>query len=183
MYINPPTKTCEDSMGIDTLEEKYQLVLKRAGIDISRLSRYANQATLIQNEMRAIFNQLTPHLCTHCENKCCEGFPVEGWFSPEDYTLFRVKYDKPTLPPNRVNLQSACYFLTPEGCSLPEEMRPFTCVKVNCEKLNKSINATGKTQQLNQLKNALDKIHREVSSLIKSNNLLSSQHSQVNYHP
>jgi peptidoglycan hydrolase CwlO-like protein len=69
--------------------------------------------------------------------------------------------------------------LTPEGCSLPEEMRPFTCVKVNCEKLNKYINTTGKTQQLNQLKNALDKIHREVSSLINGINLLSSQHSHA----
>ena len=166
-------------MGINTLEEKYQLVLKRAGFDSSLLSRYANQATIIQNEMRAMFDQLTPHLCTHCENKCCEGFPVEGWFSLEDYTLFREKYDKPTLPPNRVKLQSACYFLTPEGCSLPEDMRPFTCVKINCEKLNNSINEKGWTQQLNQLENALDKIHREVSSLIKGNDLLSSQHSHT----
>ena len=163
-------------MGIDTLEKKYQLIL-RAGIDISRLSRYANQATIIQNEMRTIFDQLTPHLCTHCENKCCEGFPVEGWFSPEDYTLFREKYDKPTLPPNRVKLQSACYFLTPEGCSLPEDMRPFTCVKINCKTLTESIKSIGEDKRFNKLKSALDKIHHEVSHSININSPLTSQSS------
>ena len=165
-------------MGIDTLEEKYQLILQRAGIDISRLSRYADQTIIVQNEMRTILNQLTPHLCTQCENKCCEGFPVEGWFSLEDYTVFRVKYSKPTLPPNRVKRSSACYFLTPEGCSLPEDMRPFTCVKINCEKINESIKAIGKTQKFKQLKSALDKIHREVSPIVNSNNISSFHHSQ-----
>ena len=155
-------------MGIDTLEEKYQLIRHRAGIDISRLSQYANQATIIQNEMRTLFDQLTSHLCSQCENKCCEGFPVEGWFSPEDYILFRIKYGRPTLPPDRVKRSSACYLLTPEGCSLPEDMRPFTCVKINCEKLTESIKTTGKTQRFSELSSALEKIHREVSSIISS---------------
>lgn len=164
-YIN---EICKNTVGVNTLEEKYQLIIQKEGTDISHLSRYVIQATKIQNEMREILNQLTPHICSHCEYKCCEGLPLEGWFSLEDYTLFRVKYSKPIPPPNRIRRDTACYFLTPEGCSLPEDMRPFTCVKINCEKINEYIKAIGKTQKFNQLKSALDKIHREVSHLINN---------------
>ncbi|KPJ56224.1 MAG: hypothetical protein AMJ42_05590 [Deltaproteobacteria bacterium DG_8] len=155
-------------MSINTLEEKFQLIIQKEGAEISHLSRYVTQATNIQNEMREILNQLTPHICGHCENKCCEGFPLEGWFSLEDYILFRVKYGKPIPPINRIKRDTSCYFLTPEGCSLPEDMRPFTCVKTNCEKLTESIKAIGEYKRFNQLKSALDKIHREVSHIINT---------------
>ena len=164
-------------MGINTLEKKYQFLIQRAGIDINKLLRYANQATIVQNEMRGILNHVTPHICNNCENKCCEGFPLEGWFSLEDYLLFRVKYGKPTPPPNRIERDFACYFLTPEGCSLPEDMRPFTCVKISCKKITDSIKARGEDKRFNQLGCALDKIHREVSHSINGNNLFSSHYS------
>jgi len=162
------TRTGKNPLGIEILEEKYQLILRRAGFETLHLSQYANRATIIQSEMRKILNQLAPYICTHCKNKCCEGFPLEGWFSLEDYILFRLKYGKPIPPANRVKCNTACYFLTPEGCSLPEDMRPFTCVKINCEKITEFIKSMGKAQRFNQLKNALDKIHSEVSSIINT---------------
>jgi len=153
-------------LSINTLEEKFQLIIQKEGTEIAHLSQYVTQAKNIQYEMRGILNQLTPLICSHCENKCCEGFPLEGWFSLEDYVLFRVKYDKPIPPINRIKRDTACFFLTPKGCSLPEDMRPFTCVKINCEKLTESIKAIGKARRFNQLKSALDKIHSEVSYII-----------------
>jgi len=144
---------------------------------IACLSPYVNQAETVQNEMRKILNHLTPKICGKCEHKCCEGFPLEGWFSLEDYVLFRVKYAKPIPPPNRIKRDTACYFLTPEGCSLPENMRPFTCVKTNCEMLTESIKSIGKYQRFNQLKNTLDKIHRQASHSININSPLPSQSS------
>lgn len=167
-------------MGISTLEKKFQLILQKTGAEIVHFSQHVNHATHIQNEMREILNQVTPHICSHCENKCCEGFPLEGWFSLEDYVLFRMKYGKPIPPPNRIKRDTACYFLTPEGCSLPEDMRPFTCVKINCEQLTESIKAIGKIKRFNQLKNSLEKIHKEVSPIINNNNLLSSPDSRPN---
>ena len=134
--------------------------------EMACLTRYLNQAEAVQKEMREILNRLTPEICGACENKCCEGFPLESWFTYEDYVLFRVKYEKPTPPPNRIKRDTACYFLTPEGCSLPENMRPFTCVKINCEKITQSIKSIGKYHRFNQLKNKLDSIFKQTSHCI-----------------
>jgi len=161
-------------LGITTLEEKYQLIVQKAKIDSVHLLRYAERARAVQSEMREVLNQLTPHLCSHCEHNCCEGAPIEGWFSLEDYVLFRVKYGMPTIPTNRIRRDNVCSFLTPEGCSLPENMRPFSCVKVNCENLKESLNTLGKVQQFNQLKDSLDDIQWEVHQLITRNNLIPS---------
>lgn len=172
------TEIGQNQLGINTLEEKYQFIIQRKRTEAAFLYRYVNQATMVQNEMRKILDPLTLQICGNCENKCCEGFPLEGWFSLEDYVLFRVKYGKPIPPPNRIKRDTACYFLTPEGCSLPEDMRPFTCVKINCEHLTALIKAIGKIKRFNQLKSALEKIHREVSPIINGNNPLSSPDSQ-----
>lgn len=134
--------------------------------DLTQLIQYVNQAESVQREMRDILNRLTPKICGQCEHKCCEGFPLEGWFTLEDYVLFRIKYGKPTPPPNRIKLDTACHFLTLKGCSLPENMRPFTCVKVNCETLTQSIQSIGKHQRFNQLKNKLDTIHKQTSDSV-----------------
>lgn len=142
--------------------------------EMARLTRYVNQAEIVQKEMREILNPLTPGICGPCEHKCCEGFPLEGWFSLEDYVLFRVKYEKPVPPPNRMKRDTACHFLTPEGCSLPENMRPFTCVKINCERLTQSIKSTGMYERFNQLKNKLDTIHKQTSHSINGKGSVAS---------
>jgi len=153
-------------MCITTLEEKYQHLKNTIHFSPDRLPHYARQASDIQNEMRAILDEATPAFCALCEHKCCEGFPLEGWFSLEDYVLFRLKYSRPVIPYNRINRTTACSFLTPEGCSLPADMRPFTCVKINCEKLNETLRCLGKEYHFNMLRKALDAIHREVSQSI-----------------
>jgi len=154
-------------MGITILEDNYQQIKEGFPTLRAYLADCAERASHIQIEMRAIFKHITPHLCTSCENKCCEGFPLEGWFSLEDYALFRAKYDKPVAPPNRINLPTACSFVTPHGCSLPEDLRPFTCVKINCSKVTDAIKDCGEEQYFNKLIKALDAIHRDVSSTIK----------------
>ncbi len=161
-------------MGIAALEEKYQLLLQKEITDSACLLRYADQAGVVQSEMREILDQLTPQPCSDCERTCCEGFPVEGWFSLEDYALFRVKFGIPTLPTKRIRRDTACSFLTPEGCSLKENLRPFPCVKVNCESLKESLIVMGKVQRFNQLKDIIDTIQWEVHQLITKNNLIPS---------
>ena len=154
-------------MGITVLEENYQQIKEEFPELRAYLSDCAVRASRIQIEMRAIFNSITPHLCTSCENKCCEGSPLEGWFSLEDYLLFRAKYDKPVSPPNRITHPTACSFVTPHGCSLPEDLRPFTCVKINCSKVTEALKTRGEEEHLKQLIAVLDEIHRDVSSTIK----------------
>lgn len=158
-------------MGIEVLEERY----RRIAIEHASLTAYfadcANRASHIQREIRSLFDHITPHLCGACENKCCEGFPLEGWFSVEEYLLFRIKYGKPLVPPDRINRPSACSFLTPRGCSLPADLRPFTCVKINCAQITEALKDRGAEQQFNQLSAALDAVRKEVSGLIKGHTL------------
>jgi len=153
-------------MSIETLEERYQNLKQGSTITGEYLSHCALQASAIQNHMRAILSEVAPGFCGPCEHKCCEGFPLEGWFSFEDYVLFRAKYGRPLIPSNRIRRNTACSFLTPEGCSLPEDMRPFTCVKINCEQLNDLLKYSGKEHHFNLLRKALDAILREVSKSI-----------------
>jgi hypothetical protein len=157
-------------MGITLLEKRYQAITADFPDIHTRLMHYADSTVFIQSEMRAILNTVTPAICSTCEQKCCEGFPLEGWFTLEDYALYRVKYGIPTLPPNRTGRATSCYFLTPEGCSLPEDLRPFTCVKINCKKVSEALQALGKDQVFKQLQSSLDTLHREVSQSINNGN-------------
>ena len=158
-------------MSIDTLEEKYQHLQQEILSAGERLTRCALQASAVQNQMRAILGEVAPGFCGPCEHKCCEGFPLEGWFSFEDYVLFRIQYGKPAIPPDRVMRDTACSFLTPEGCSLPADMRPFTCVKVNCEQINDALQRSGKEQHFNLLRKALDAILREIATSFTENSV------------
>ena len=163
-------------MSIETLEERYQHLKQGIKTTGGHLSHCALQASAIQNQMRAILRSVAHGFCGPCEHKCCEGFPLEGWFSFEDYVLFRIKYGKPAIPPNRILKDTACYFLTPEGCSLPADMRPFTCVKVNCEQLNDVLKWRGKENHFNLLRKALDAIHLEVSQRISEDGKNQPEH-------
>jgi len=158
-------------MSIDSLEEKYRQRQREIEIAGKHLSRCALLASAVQIQMRAILNEAAPGFCGPCEHKCCEGFPLEGWFSFEDYVLFRIKYGKPALPPDRIESDTACSFLTPGGCSLPADLRPFTCVKINCELLNHALKCNGKEHHFNRLRKALDAILLEVSQLMDKNSI------------
>ena len=164
-----PKHTGRSRMSIESLEERYQNLKQGLEVSGKHLSRCALQASAIQNHMRRILSEVAPELCGTCEHKCCEGFPLEGWFSFEDYVLFRQKYEKPAIPHNRIRRDTACYFLTPEGCSLPADMRPFTCVKVNCQTLNDVLRQGGKEHNFNLLRKSLDAILFEVSQRINDN--------------
>jgi hypothetical protein len=163
-------------MGITVLEKRFQTI----AVDIpdihDRLIHYANSTVFIQTEMRTILNTVTPDICGACEHKCCEGFPLEGWFTLEDYSLYRVKYGIPVLPFNRIGGPTACFFLTPDGCSLPDDLRPFTCVKINCKKVTAALKSLGKDRHFSHLKNALDRLHRQVSQEINLHNESSSSY-------
>ena len=163
-------------MGITVLEGRFQTIAADIPDIHNRLLHYAESTVIIQSEMRSILNTVTPDICGTCEHKCCEGFPLEGWFTLEDYSLYRVKYGMPVLPLNRIGGPTSCFFLTPEGCSLPENLRPFTCVKINCKKVNEALRVLGKNQHFSNLQNALDRLHREVSQEINCNNGTSSSH-------
>jgi hypothetical protein len=163
-------------MGITILEKRFQTIASDIPEIHKRLIHYANSTVFIQSEMRTILNTVTPKICGACEHKCCEGFPLEGWFTLEDYSLYRVKYGMPVLPPNRIGGPTSCFFLTPEGCSLPEDLRPFTCVKINCKNVNAALKAHGKDQHFSHLQNALDRLHQEVSQQINLDNGVSSSH-------
>jgi hypothetical protein len=173
--LNAPSPL--QNMGITILEKRFQTIAADIPDIHTRLIHFAESTVIIQSEMRTILNTVTPDICGPCEHKCCEGFPLEGWFTLEDYSLYRVKYGIPVLPLNRIGGSTSCFFLTPEGCSLPENLRPFTCVKINCKNVTAALKALGKDQHFSHLKKALNRLHREVSQEINLNNGTSLSHS------
>jgi hypothetical protein len=50
-------------------------------------------------------------------------------------------------------------------------MRPFSCVKVNCEQINDALQRSGKEHRYNVLRKALDAILHEVSKSMTENSV------------
>jgi hypothetical protein len=59
-----------------------------------------------------------------------------------------------------------CSFLGDKGCSLPEDMRPFACVKVNCSQLNLVLDERGELPEFKKLCGMLDEIQTSIWQLI-----------------
>jgi hypothetical protein len=92
--------------------------------------------------------------------------PIDGWFTAEDYCAYRMLYEAPHRYKAISGEHGNCSFLSLDGCSLPEDMRPLACVKVNCEKLNTILKAQGKISVFKQYCEALDDIQVELWKLV-----------------
>jgi len=149
-------------MGIAALEEKFQIFMQTHSANLPQLRALAKQISTIQKQMRRILDEVTPSLCAACSTKCCIGMPIEGWFTAEDYFAYRMLYSVPQVTNSSSANWRNCLFLQPEGCSLPEDMRPLACVKVNCESLNSKLAEQGSLPAFKQLCEKLDDIQTQL---------------------
>jgi hypothetical protein len=153
-------------MGLEILEEKFQRHLRRFPDQVSTLQSIAMRVASVQQEMRRILNRITPRLCAACSSSCCRCMPVEGWFTEGDYFTYRMLYD----PPFALRISSAdprgCAFLGPGGCVLPEDMRPFPCVKVNCTVVARELEAGGLAGDFMRQYEALGRLQEEIWPLL-----------------
>lgn len=153
-------------MGIEVLEEKYQKYIKACPHNIQKLQAIAEQAALVQKQMRKLFDEITPALCTACKASCCQCMPVEGWFTESDYFLYRRLHDVPfDLRVPHDDFKS-CAFLGPAGCVLPQDLRPFPCVKVNCRIVAEALEARGELEAFTGLYNELESLQDKIWPLL-----------------
>jgi len=155
-------------MGIELLEEKYQNFKTRYPRFLPELKELAQQIAQLQMTMRKLFAPIAPALCAACTTKCCSGMPIEGWFTPEDYFAYRMLYDMPSALKAEPQLWGSCSFLKPDGCALPENMRPLACVKVNCPALNLKLEERGELEEFKRLCAAIDGIQTRLWELVSA---------------
>lgn len=153
-------------MGIETLEEKFQLYKRDYPQKLLELTSLARQISRIQLKIRDLLSDILPDLCPGCKTKCCSGMPIDGWFTPEDYFAYRMLYEVP----HNFKVASAdllnCSFLKQNGCSLPEAMRPLACVKVNCENLNAILKDKGTIKVFKNYCEELDDVQVKLWKII-----------------
>ncbi len=153
-------------MGIEALEDKFQHYKEKYSQNIAELKSLALQIVELQQQIRNLLRDITPNLCTACESKCCSGMPIEGWFTAEDYFAYRMLYDAPHDLKISSSDQFNCSFLTATGCSLPENMRPLACVKVNCVNLNRMLKEKDKLAEFKKICEELDEIQVKLWQLV-----------------
>jgi hypothetical protein len=153
-------------MGIEILEERFQEYKNKNPQRLIELSALAHQMSGCQQQIRKILDAVTPVVCAACITKCCIGMPCDGYFTAIDYYAYRMLYDVPEVSQVPSSHPWDCSFLTRTGCSLPEDMRPFACVKVNCLNLNQALEERGEFPEFKKLCEALDEIQTKIWELI-----------------
>lgn len=155
-------------MGLEILEKKFQHYLKKNPENIPKLKIFAKKASRVQKNMRTLLDRITSVTCKKCEASCCRCMPVEGWFTESDYFIFRILYDAPFDLQVLHGIKTGCAYLGPNGCVLPQDLRPFPCVKVNCNGVTKELEANGSLLEFNRLSDELSKLQKQIWPMLKN---------------
>ncbi len=154
-------------MGLEVLEEKYQSHKEQHPENINKFNEIAKRVSEVQKGMRRLFDDITPILCKDCKAPCCQCMPVEGWFTENDYFIYRAFYDAPFDLKVDHDIPNGCAFLGKTGCVLPLDIRPFPCVKVNCKSVREELEKRGRLDTFKELYHALEKLQEEIWPLLR----------------
>ncbi|MCX5885609.1 MAG: hypothetical protein NT096_06850 [Proteobacteria bacterium] len=151
-------------MGIELLEERFQQYRRKYPQNLSELALLGREISGHQQSIRKILRNIP--VCAECSTSCCIGIPCDGWFTSLDYFAYRMLYDFPEALKASPGEWRNCSFLSQAGCSLPEDMRPLPCVKVNCSHLNQVLEERGELSEFKKLCEALDDIQTRLWELV-----------------
>jgi hypothetical protein len=78
--------------------------------------------------------------CSRCRGKCC-CFRSTGYHEVQDLVRISLKYDLQELVnyASPKNVEECLYYKPAEGCVLPLEMRPTTCILYFCDEHRKAL--------------------------------------------
>ncbi len=155
------------SMGLELLEERFIAYADEHPEKIKEIRNIAREVARVQTEIRDLIDSITHHICPSCEASCCKMMPVDGWFTENDYFVFRVLHDAPFDVRKSGDGDMGCRFLGPEGCLLPRDIRPFPCVKVNCAALVKELELHGDKARVDALIEEMDALQKQIWPLLK----------------
>jgi hypothetical protein len=165
-------------MGVEILEKRFQHYRQQHPHNIPRLRELAEKSRSVQQQVRAILDELTPQLCVACTASCCKCMPIDGWFTESDYFLYRLLYDEPAGLRRMHADGRSCTFLGSRGCVLPGDMRSFPCVKVNCKTITTALAEKGRLEEFSACFDALTAIQEAVWPLLNgylSENVVQAQ--------
>jgi len=153
-------------MGIELLEERFQQYKRKYPQNLPELTLLGREISGHQQSIRKILRNIP--VCAECSTSCCIGIPCDGWFTSLDYFAYRMLYDFPEALKVSSGEWRNCSFLTQAGCSLPEDMRPLPCVKVNCAHLSQVLEERGELSEFKKLCEALDDIQTRLWELVSA---------------
>jgi hypothetical protein len=91
----------------------------------------AKEISLNIQRLDVLMNRYCEATCPSCDDPCCDGRRV--FYNRADLLYLIGTGDH--LPPGQTRRTAgeACRYLTPRGCVLPREKRPYVCVWFLCE--------------------------------------------------
>ncbi|MCP4200110.1 MAG: hypothetical protein GY762_23455 [Proteobacteria bacterium] len=154
-------------IGLDLLEKRFKEYANAHPENIDRIRTIAYEVARVQTEIRKHIDGITCRICPDCKASCCKMMPVDGWFTENDYFVYRVLHQAPFDIRAARETGEGCRFLGPEGCLLPLDTRPFPCVKVNCAALVEELEKSGDNEQVNKLLDEMDALQKQLWPLLK----------------
>ncbi len=154
-------------MGLDILEEKFNRFRREHPEHLPVLREIAGRVARIQTDMRTVLDGITGRLCPACKAPCCRCLPVEGWFTENDYFIYRMKYEAPYGLRVDHGIERGCAFLGPRGCVLAPDIRPFPCVKVNCDAVRRELDSCGTRARFNRLYEEMEAEQEKIWPFVK----------------
>jgi hypothetical protein len=153
-------------MGLDLLEKKFKAYAEEHPENIEKIRSIAQDVSRVQTEIRKLIDAITGRICPSCKASCCKMMPVDGWFTENDYFVYRVLHDAPFDIRAASKPDMGCRFLGPKGCLLPPDIRPFPCVKVNCAALVEELELCGDKEKVNRLIDEMDELQKQIWPLL-----------------
>ena len=96
------------------------------------LVEVASEIDRILSEVILLQRDYVLKVCPACERPCCER--VGHLFDERDVIFLKVFFNR-TAPRKRSRTVGGCAFLSPDGCLLEPESRPFICHRYLCVRL------------------------------------------------
>lgn len=153
--------------GLDLLEERFCAFQKAHPEKIDAIRPIAREVARVQTAIRDLIDGITAEICPVCTSSCCKMMPVDGWFTENDYFVYRVLHHAPFDVRRARDDGTGCRFLGPEGCELPRDIRPFPCVKVNCAALVERLESNQDRSKVDALITEMDTLQKQIWPLLK----------------
>lgn len=129
--------------------KQVELTLKQAADvypeKISALTRLADQITGQYQALDKSLEMLCRKTCLFCNDICCSRASL--WYDFKDLMYYFFQFNE--FPENQIhkkpltsatkNHENACCHLTPKGCHLPRNRRPFVCTWYLCPPQKKTL--------------------------------------------
>ena len=152
---------------LELLERRFREFEQAHPGKLDAIRPIAREVARVQTEIRNLIDGITAEICPVCTASCCEMMPVDGWFTENDYFVYRVLHQAPFDVRNARDDGAGCRFLGPDGCELPRDIRPFPCVKVNCAALVEVLEMNCERDKVDALITEMDALQKQIWPLLK----------------